>query len=267
MGGCCASEPGPNNRPTMDQNGLKKKSGAMMGSRVPTASERRDMYANRPKIVLGYWKIRGLAQQIRYLLEYIQHPYEEVLFEQGDAPNYSIEQWTTVKDSLGLDFPNVPYIIDGDVKITDPLAIMVYLCHSYAPELLGQDIKQKAEIDMLHMQLKDIRSAMIGQCYISNDRANLKKNALSKSEALIKHIEGRPYVAGDNLTYLDFIFLELFDFIDFASEYTFYDSNDNVRNYSYRMKALPALKSYIASDRFIERPYNNKIAKINNLNE
>ena len=75
----------------MDQNGLKKKSGAMMGSRVPTASERRDMYANRPKIVLGYWKIRGLAQQIRYLLEYIQHPYEEVLFEQGDAPNYSIE--------------------------------------------------------------------------------------------------------------------------------------------------------------------------------
>ena len=71
MGGCCASEPSANNRPTMDQHGLKKKSGAMMGSKTPSANERRDMYANKPKIVLGYWKIRGLAQQIRYLLEYI----------------------------------------------------------------------------------------------------------------------------------------------------------------------------------------------------
>ena len=170
-----------------------------------------------------------------------------------------------MKDSIGLDFPNVPYIVDGDVKITDPLAIMVYLCHAYAPELLGQSIQQKAEIDMLHMQLKDIRSAMIGQCYISNDRANLKKNALTKSEALIKHIEGRQYVAGENLTYLDFIFLELFDFIDFASEYTFYNSNEKVSNYATRIKLVPQIKSYISSERYISAPFNNKIAKINNF--
>ena len=56
--GCCASETNANDRPV---GGLEKnKSGVMMGFKVP--GDRKKLYANRPKIVLGYWKIRGLAQ-------------------------------------------------------------------------------------------------------------------------------------------------------------------------------------------------------------
>ncbi len=57
--------------------------------------------------ILGYWKIRGLAQPIRNVLEYAGEPYEDRLYEQGDAPHYSRESWTSVKPNLGLDFPNV----------------------------------------------------------------------------------------------------------------------------------------------------------------
>lgn len=46
------------------------------------------------------------------MLEYIEHPYEDVMYEQGDAPEYSIESWVKVKNTLGLDFPNMPYLID-----------------------------------------------------------------------------------------------------------------------------------------------------------
>ena len=136
MGACCASE-APNGRPV--EGGLAKKASKdLKGMGVKNEpQDRKTLYASKQKIILGYWKIRGLAQQIRYLLEYIEHPYEEVLFEQGDAPSFSIQSWTSVKDTLGLDFPNVPYLIDGDVKLTDPLAIMIYLCNAYAPELLG----------------------------------------------------------------------------------------------------------------------------------
>ena len=31
------------------------------------------------------------------------------------------------KHNLGLDFPNLPYMLDGDVKLTQTLAIMRYL--------------------------------------------------------------------------------------------------------------------------------------------
>lgn len=58
---------------------------------------RKKLYAEKTPIKLGYWKIRGLAQPIRFLLEYVEHPWEDVLYEQGDAPNYSIECWTDVK--------------------------------------------------------------------------------------------------------------------------------------------------------------------------
>ena len=219
MGGCCAAEENSGRQGSERVTIEKKegKSGSMMGSK-PVVQDRKTRYADRPKIILGYWKIRGLAQQIRYLLEYIEHPYEEVLFEQGDAPSFSIESWTSVKDTLGLDFPNVPYLIDGDVKLTDPLAIMIYLCNAYAPELLGSTPDQKAEIDMLHEQLRDIRKALISQCYVGVPREALKNNAFAKSAKIVSYTQGRKFVTGDSLTYLDFIFLELYEFIDFASE-------------------------------------------------
>jgi len=32
------------------------------------------------KVVLGYWNIRGLAERVRLLLEYLHVPYEEKIF-------------------------------------------------------------------------------------------------------------------------------------------------------------------------------------------
>lgn len=140
--GCCGSAPtGP---PEKLGTATVNKSAAGIGKGAPVkqdTAERAKLYANNPKIKLGYWKIRGLAHPIRYLLEYVEHPYEDIMYEQGDPPQYSIESWTKVKNQLGLAFPNMPYMIDGEVKITDTIAIMIYLCHKYAPELLGDTPK------------------------------------------------------------------------------------------------------------------------------
>jgi glutathione S-transferase len=56
-------------------------------------------------ITLGYWKIRGLAQPIRYLLEYAGLKYDEVLYQAGGPPDFDRSQWTTKKERLGLAFP------------------------------------------------------------------------------------------------------------------------------------------------------------------
>ena len=48
------------------------------------------------------------------------------------------ESWIRVKDRLGLDFPNLPYLIDGDIKITQCAAIHKYLAERYMPPLLGE---------------------------------------------------------------------------------------------------------------------------------
>ena len=91
------------------------------------------------------------------MLEYTEHPYEDVLYEQGDAPNFSVDAWTSVKDTLGLAFPSVPYMIDGETKVTDPHAIMQYLANAYAPELLGKDPNERGQMDLIYAQMKEIK--------------------------------------------------------------------------------------------------------------
>ena len=137
--GCCGSDPaGPMEKPMVTAT-IKKADINKLVATEPEEVNRKKLYAKNPKIKLGYWNIRGLAHPIRYLLEFIEHPYEDILYEQGDAPNFSVECWNNVRHKIGLDFPNMPYMIDEEVKLTDSAAIMIYLCHKYAPELLGKD--------------------------------------------------------------------------------------------------------------------------------
>ena len=54
-----------------------------MGSKPesdPTAG-RKKKFSKKTPIKLGYWTIRGMAQPIRYMLEYSEHPYEEIKYE------------------------------------------------------------------------------------------------------------------------------------------------------------------------------------------
>ena len=69
--------------------------------------------------------------------------------------------------------------------MTDVLAIMVYLCTEYAPELLGTTIEEKAQIDILYAQLKDIKAALTGPCYVGTDREVLKKTAKVKVQPIL----------------------------------------------------------------------------------
>ena len=136
--GCCASEAAGIQIERLEGIGKKETSSkdvtTMGAPRIQTKDEdplanRKKLYSKNPPILLGYWRIRGLAQPIRYLLEYTEHPYQDVMYEQGDGPNFSVECWTSVKNTLGLDFPSIPYLIDYEAKLTDPYTIMIYLIY------------------------------------------------------------------------------------------------------------------------------------------
>jgi glutathione S-transferase len=73
--------------------------------------------SGKPK--LGYWNLRGRGASLKYFLAYCKVDYEFV--EYNTAPDGS--SWFGVKNTLGLAFPNIPYIIDGDVKITENVAV------------------------------------------------------------------------------------------------------------------------------------------------
>uniref|UniRef100_A0A8C6D395 glutathione transferase n=1 Tax=Moschus moschiferus TaxID=68415 RepID=A0A8C6D395_MOSMO len=49
----------------------------------------------------------------------------------GDAPDYDRSQWLNEKYKLGLDFPNLPYLIDGTHKLTQSNAILRYIARKH----------------------------------------------------------------------------------------------------------------------------------------
>ena len=73
------------------------------------------------KITHGYWGIRGAGQVSRLLLAYTGAVWEDVKYTSPD-------QWFGKdKQGLGLAFPNLPYLIDGDLKISESSAISRYI--------------------------------------------------------------------------------------------------------------------------------------------
>ena len=73
------------------------------------------------KITIGYWKSHGKASPSRYLLELLNVPFNDVWYTDP------AEWFGKDKQALGLPFPNLPYLLHGDVKLTESEAILDYL--------------------------------------------------------------------------------------------------------------------------------------------
>ncbi|KAK1328902.1 hypothetical protein QTO34_011072 [Cnephaeus nilssonii] len=114
-------------------------------------------------MTLGYWDIRGLAHAIRLLLEYTDSTYEEKKYTMGDAPDFDRSQWLSEKFKLGLDFPNLPYLIDGTHRLTQSNAILRYLARKH--NLCGETEEEKIRVDMLENEAMDTANQLARVCY------------------------------------------------------------------------------------------------------
>ena len=106
------------------------------------------------EITLGYWGIRGLGQVPRLLLSYTKANWKSKVYADRDS------WFTKDKKNIGIAFPNLPYLLEGHLKLSESLAINRYIINrSNNKELLGKDLKDQALVDNLIGVLTDIRSA------------------------------------------------------------------------------------------------------------
>uniref|UniRef100_A0A4X1UR95 Glutathione S-transferase n=1 Tax=Sus scrofa TaxID=9823 RepID=A0A4X1UR95_PIG len=163
-------------------------------------------------LILGYWDIRGLAHAIRLLLEYTDSSYEEKKYTLGDAPDYDRSQWLSDKFKLGLDFPNLPYLIDGAHKLTQSNAILRYIARKH--NMCGETEEEKIRVDVLENQTRDTADDLASLCY-SSDFEKLKPGYLKeipeKMKPFSEFLGKRPWFAGDKLTYVDFLAYDVLD--------------------------------------------------------
>lgn len=208
---------------------------------------------------LGYWNIRGLAQPIRLLLEQSGASYEDIRYNYGPAPGYARDEWLNVKFTLGLDFPNCPYIIDGDVKLTQSIACLRYVGRKHG--IVPKTEVEQARVDLVEQQIVDWKSKQSDLFYGAYDKLkdDYKEGLTDKIELLSKFLGDRRWMAGDNLTYIDFF---AYDWLDVNRLFSpgLMDTVPNLKGFVKRTEELPRISAYINSDRFIKWAINGPMA-------
>uniref|UniRef100_A0A8C6HKX8 glutathione transferase n=1 Tax=Mus spicilegus TaxID=10103 RepID=A0A8C6HKX8_MUSSI len=146
------------------------------------------------------------------------------------APDYDRSQWLSEKFKLGLDFPNLPYLIDGSHKITQSNAILRYLARKHHlgewgwPQGGGWGIissawqgwdaectvcaaggeteEERIRADIVENQVMDTRMQLIMLCYnpdFEKQKPEFLKTVPEKMKLYSEFLGKRPWFAGDKV--------------------------------------------------------------------
>lgn len=203
------------------------------------------------KIKLGYWGIRGLGQVSRLLLAYSGLAWEDVKY-------LTREDWYD-KDRTGLDlvFPNLPYIIDGDFKLTESRALNLYIIKkSGKTELLGKTVEDEARVESIIGVLTDIRTT-IGPLFFDPDWKSKIEGAITKLtpklEEFAKFFGDKEFALG-YLTVADFHLSEFSHYIEnIAPE--LYKKYPFWARFRASIDNLPEIKAYYESPTAVKGPF------------
>ena len=204
-------------------------------------------------ITIAYWNVRGKCFVPRCLL----HMTGRTI----DYKNYqSPEQWAADKFALGLDAPNLPYLINKDVKLTQTAAICNYICHKYLPHLLPQDIATRANGEMWQGVAEDIglRLAMTVYPTLGDDEAYAKKSEEVREwlEKLLPSIDTQlsqhKYLLGDELLRYD---VDFFNSMELIQAFDKKLITRKMKSYMRQVAKHPNMKAFLESEHCIRAPF------------
>lgn len=204
---------------------------------------------------IGYWNIKGRAEILRLLLAYFNLPYKEV----NPA---SKEEAFAIFAKHKFAFPNLPYLVDGDVNITESSAIPIYLAHkANRPEFFGKPGIDQVNHQMVLGVLHDVLEVL--QQTVSKDETGeffkSKREFLERKFGDISNFLGdKQYLLGYP-TYADFVLAALVVLQKKITTALKVDSVSckfhNLKTHAEHLYSLPGVKEYVTSEAAQNRPF------------
>lgn len=206
---------------------------------------------------LVYWDVRGYAESARYILRYSETEYTD---ERMTASAERFVQWMGEKYTLGLGLPNLPYLIDGDIKLSQSLAIVRYLGRKFGL-VAGDNEQDITRVEMVEQEMTDFKNAFGKICYdpqFEDKKPAYLESLAKKISTFDGYLGAGPFVLGDKLTYVDFLVYEFFSQINkLAPEEV--AKGPNIVNHRDNFERLPTLQGWFESEeakvpRYINSP-------------
>ena len=203
---------------------------------------------------LGYWPIRGRAEALRLLLAYLHIEYKE---HNPVSPQEILEN-----AKHGFEFPNVPYLVDGDVKLTESSAIPRYIAWKAGKkDLYGKEGLEAARHQMILGVLEDIGTGF-KDILFKDDVEGAYKAASEKSgrkiQELSKFLGDKNFFFGE-VTYSDIIFFVLFrairSILKAVQKPDIFAAFPNLEKHHQNVANLPGIKEYIQTDARHKLPF------------
>lgn len=211
------------------------------------------------QVTLGYWGLKGVAEPIRWLLAYLGQEYTEV--------NPEHAEWPAQKAQLqadGMAFPGLPYLIDGDWKMSESRAIPFYLANKYErPDLFGSNANEMARLKEIEGVYNDIRTEIMKALFSGDAKAGFTALLAADSKAMVKlgylaaFLGEQEYFLG-HITYFDIGFAYFMGLLEFMTQGLQVDSLvagfPAFAALRQRIEALDAIKAHLASPKG-QRPF------------
>lgn len=149
----------------------------------------------------------------------------------------------------------LPVLVDGDFVLTESAAIVMYLAEKYGDKgLMPADLKERAQayrwslFAVTELEQPLWRIAKHTFLYpedkrLTEDVALAREEFAAMAAVLDRHMDGRAFIVGDNITVADCVTAYV---LDWGNENGLIDSFPNLKAYLERMYARPRAPQRIA---------------------
>ena len=202
------------------------------------------------KVTLGYWGFRGRAGLDRAMLAFCKVPFTSKIYTNP------VDWFGKDKQEIGFDFPNLPYLIDGENKITEAKAIAKYIALKVGRrDLVGiDDDKKFIEIDIMYDVIDDLFNDIL-KLIVTKGDFQAEKEALfttgkakNRLDLLSKKLGEKEWLTGA-ATIADIFLFEMLDLIN-DIEAARVEKYKNLADFRTRFLAIPEIKAHRESEDF-----------------
>jgi glutathione S-transferase len=205
-------------------------------------------------LTIGYWSFKGASEYPKWVASYLNIPFVEKLYPDGG--------WFDEKFTLGLDFPNLPYIIDGNFKMCESKAIAYYFAaKANNAAILGEDLMGQTKVRQVIDVMCDIDKMLEGKIYTVDRGKQLQAfKEMSSPEAqssvkiiqLNKYLGSRPFFVGDAPTLADLYVACIMRYYSILFRSSGNDCPfmrcENLHRHMKRVTELPGIAEWLARD-------------------